>query len=67
MTEIPINEIFKLVAINHTGYNREIHNNDKSKHLVFQVSLQGNRPVEYRIKEVSSNGKVHFLPDVHLS
>lgn len=61
MTEIPMNEIFELVAISHTGYNREIHDNDKSKHLLFNVKeKRGEKPLEYRIKEVSSKGKVLY-------
>ena len=58
MTEIPVHDIFELVAISHSGYNREIHDKDKSKHLLFNVKVRGEKHVEYRIKEVSSKGRV---------
>ena len=45
-----------LIDVNHSGYNREVHQENKLRGLVFQVEING-QPFEYRAKEVSSKGK----------
>ena len=67
MAEIPINELYKLTAVSHTAYNREIHNNHKSRHLAFQLLFKNESPLEYRVKDVSAQGKVQFRVNVQTS
>ena len=54
----------RLIDVNHSGFNREIHQDNFLRGLVFQTTLN-NQPFEYRAKEVSSTGKVlqkKFIP-----
>ena len=67
MAEIPIDNLYKLKAVNHTAYNREIHNQNKSRHLVFQVLFKDDAPLEYRVKDVSAKGKFNFCGIVQFS
>ena len=67
MTEIPISSLYKLTSVNHTAYNREIHDKEKSRHLVFQILFKDNAPLEYRVKDVSAQGKFNFVLDVQIS
>ena len=60
MAEIPINDLYKLTAVSHTAYNRELHNKDKSRHLAFQLLFKNEAPLEYRVKDVSAQGMVQF-------
>ena len=53
-----------LIDVNHSGYNRETHQENLLRGLTFQVEING-QPFEYRAKEVSSTGKVqktYFYP-----
>ena len=52
--------VINLIDVNHSGFNREIHQENLLRGLTFQVEING-IPYEYRAKEVSSTGKVLFL------
>ena len=67
MTEIPINDLYKLTAVSHTGYNRALHDKHKSRHLAFQLLFKNEAPLEYRVKDVSAQGKVQFHEYAHNS
>lgn len=47
----------RLIDVNHSGYNREVHSENLLRGMTFQTSLN-NVPFEYRAKEISSKGKV---------
>ena len=50
----------RLIDVNHSGYNREIHQENELRGLTFQVEING-QPFEYRAKQVSSTGKVQLI------
>ena len=47
----------ELIDVNHSGFNREVHQDNLLRGLAFQTKLNGS-PFEYRAKEISSTGKV---------
>ena len=67
MAEIPINDLYQLTAVSHTAYNREIHDKHKSRHLAFQFLFKNQAPLEYRVKDVSAQGKVQLRENIQNS
>ena len=47
----------KLIDINHSGFNREMHQENQLRGMTFQATIN-NVPYEYRAKEISSTGRV---------